>query len=76
LNRKWTYNSTELSEEGSSRTIQWSAGQLSDWAPKTIPYHVIQGYGSPSGETSVYKLEGDDLTRINDPNRITCHRMK
>jgi len=76
LQRRWTYSSIECTEQGTSLTIQWSPGQLADWAPKTIPNPVIEGFGAPIAETSVYKLKGDELTRINDPNGVIYHRAK
>ena len=76
LQRRWTYNSVECTEQGSSITIQWSPGQLSDWSPKTVPDSVIQGFGSPMAETSVYKVNGDELTRINDPNGLIYRKAK
>jgi hypothetical protein len=76
LQRRWTYNSLDCTEQGTSLTIQWSPGQLSDWAPKTIPNPVVEGFGAPMAETSVYKLKGDELTRINDPNGLIYHRAK
>lgn len=76
LQRRWTYSSIDCTEQGTSLTIQWSPGQLADWAPKTIPNPVIEGFGAPIAETSVYKLKGDDLTRINDPNGLIYHRAK
>jgi hypothetical protein len=76
LQRRWTYSSIECTEQGTSVTIQWSPGQLADWAPKTIPNPVIEGFGAPIAETSVYKLKGDELTRINDPNGVIYHRAK
>ena len=75
LHRKWTYSSTDFGAQGSSLTVQWSAGQLSDWTPG-IPSDVVQNYGNPNSETSVYILNGDELTRINDPNGITYRRVK
>jgi hypothetical protein len=75
LHRKWTYSSTDFEAQGSSLTVQWSAGQLSDWTPE-IPSDVVQNYGNPSSETSVYTLKGDELTRINDPNGISYRRVK
>jgi type II secretory pathway pseudopilin PulG len=76
LQRRWTYSSIECTEQGTSLTIQWTGGQLADWAPKTIPNPVIEGFGAPIAETSVYKLKGDELTRINDPNGVVYHRAK
>jgi hypothetical protein len=76
LQRRWTYNSIDCTEQGTSITIQWSPGQLSDWSPKTVPNPVIEGFGSPMAETSVYKVNGDQLTRINDPNGLVFHRAK
>jgi hypothetical protein len=76
LQRRWTYSSVDCVEQGTSLTIQWSPGQLADWAPKTIPNPVIEGFGAPIAETSVYKLKGDELTRINDPNGVVYHRAK
>jgi hypothetical protein len=76
LQRRWTYNSIDCTEQGTSITIQWSPGQLSDWSPKTVPNPVIEGFGSPMAETSVYKLNGDQLTRINDPNGLVFRRAK
>ncbi|MEY2494103.1 MAG: hypothetical protein QOD12_1715 [Verrucomicrobiota bacterium] len=76
LRRRWTYNSADCTEQGSSLTVQWSAGQLSDWTPKTIPTNLIESYGAPGAETSVYTLKGDELTRINDPNGVTYKRAK
>ncbi|MEY2500224.1 MAG: hypothetical protein QOI07_558 [Verrucomicrobiota bacterium] len=76
LQRRWTYNSIECTEQGTSITIQWSPGQLSDWAPKSVPDSVIQGFGSPMAETAVYKVNGDQLTRINDPNGLIYQRAK
>jgi hypothetical protein len=76
LQRRWTYNSLECTEQGSSLTIQWSPGQLSDWAPKTVPNSVVEGFGSPMAETAVYKVNGDQLTRINDPNALIYHKAK
>jgi hypothetical protein len=76
LQRRWTYNSLECTEQGSSITIQWSPGQLSDWAPKTVPNSVVEGFGSPMAETAVYKVNGDQLTRINDPNALIYHKAK
>jgi hypothetical protein len=75
LHRKWTYSSTDFAAQGSSLTVQWSAGQLSDWTPG-IPNDVVQNYGNPNSETSVYTLKGDELTRVNDPNGITYRRVK
>ena len=75
LHRKWTYSSTDFGAQGSSLTVQWSAGQLSDWTPG-IPGDVVQNYGNPSSETSVYILKADELVRINDPNGITYRRVK
>ncbi|MEY2508496.1 MAG: hypothetical protein QOH01_2825 [Verrucomicrobiota bacterium] len=76
LQRRWTYNSIECTEQGTSITIQWSPGQLSDWAPKSVPDSVIQGFGSPMAETAVYKVNGDELTRINDPNGLIYRKAK
>src|SRR5438045_104119 len=76
LQRRWTYSSIGCTEQGTSITIQWSPGQLSDWSPKTVPNPVIEGFGSPIAETSVYKLDGDQLTRINDPNGLVFRRAK
>jgi len=76
LQRRWTYNSIGYTEQGTSITIQWSPGQLSDWAPKTVPDAVVQGFGSPMAETAVYKVNGDQLTRINDPNGLIYQRTK
>jgi hypothetical protein len=76
LQGRWTYNSLECAEQGTSITIQWSPGQLSDWAPKTVPNSVIEGFGSPMAETAVYKVNGDQLTRINDPNALIYHKAK
>lgn len=76
LQRRWTYSSIECTEQGTSVTIQWSPGQLADWSPKSIPNPVIEGFGAPIAETSVYKLKGDELTRINDPNGVVYHRAK
>lgn len=76
LQRRWTYSSIDYTEQGTSITIQWSPGQLSDWSPKTIPNPVVEGFGSPMAETSVYKLNGDELTRINDPNGLVFRRAK
>jgi len=76
LQRRWTYSSIDYTEQGTSITIQWSPGQLSDWSPKTVPNPVIEGFGSPMAETSVYKLNGDQLTRINDPNGLVFRRAK
>jgi hypothetical protein len=76
LQRRWTYSSIDCTEQGTSLTIQWSPGQLADWAPKTIPNPVVEGFGTPIAETSVYKLKGDELTRINDPNGVVYHRAK
>lgn len=76
LQRRWTYNSIDCTEQGTSLTVQWSPGQLADWAPKTIPNPVIEGFGAPMAETSVYKLKGDELTRINDPNGLIYRRAR
>jgi hypothetical protein len=76
LQRRWTYSSIDCTEQGTSLTIQWSPGQLADWAPKTIPNPVIEGFGAPIAETSVYKLKGDELARINDPNGVVYRRAK
>jgi hypothetical protein len=76
LQRRWTYSSIDCTEQGTSVTIQWSPGQLADWSPKSIPNPVIEGFGTPIAETSVYKLKGDELTRINDPNGVVYHRAK
>jgi hypothetical protein len=76
LQRRWAYTSIDCTEQGTSLTIQWSPGQLADWAPKTIPNPVVEGFGAPIAETSVYKLKGDELTRINDPNGLIYHRAK
>ena len=76
LQRRWTYNSIECTEQGTSITIQWSPGQLSDWSPKSVPDAVVQGFGSPMAETAVYKVNGDQLTRINDPNGLIYQRAK
>lgn len=76
LQRRWTYNSIVCTEQGSSITIQWSPGQLSDWSPKTVPDAVVQGFGSPMAETAVYKVNSDQLTRINDPNGLIYQRAK
>ena len=76
LHRKWTYNSLDLNEQGASLTIQWSPGQLADWTPKTIPNAIIDSYGAPAPETSVYTLKGDELTRVNDPNGVVYRRAK
>jgi hypothetical protein len=76
LQRRWTYNSIAYTEQGTSITIQWSPGQLSDWSPKAVPDAVIQGFGSPMAETAVYKVNGDQLTRINDPNGLIYQRAK
>jgi len=76
LQRRWTYSSIDCTEQGTSLTIQWTGGQLADWAPKTIPNPVIEGFGAPIAETSVYKLKGDEMTRINDPNGVIYHRAK
>jgi hypothetical protein len=76
LQRRWTYSSIDCTEQGTSLTIQWSPGQLADWAPKTIPNPVVEGFGAPIAEISVYKLKGDELTRINDPNGVVYRRAK
>lgn len=76
LQRRWTYSSIDCTEQGTSLTVQWSPGQLADWAPKTIPNPVVEGFGAPMAETSVYKLKGDELTRINDPNGVVYRRAK
>ena len=76
LQRRWTYTSIECLEQGTTLTIQWSPGQLADWSPKTIPNSIVEGFGSPGPETSVYKLEGDQLTRINDPNGLVYRKAK
>ncbi len=76
LQRRWTYSSIECTEQGTSVTIQWSPGQLADWSPKAIPNPVIEGFGAPMAETSVYKLKGDELSRVNDPNGVVYHRAK
>jgi hypothetical protein len=76
LQRRWTYSSIDCTEQGTSLTIQWSPGQLADWAPKAIPAPVVEGFGAPIAETSVYKLKGDELARINDPNGVVYHRAK
>jgi hypothetical protein len=76
LQRRWTYNSVAYTEQGTSITIQWSPGQLSDWAPKSVPNSVVEGFGSPMAETAVYKVEGDQLTRVNDPNGLVYRRAK
>jgi len=76
LQRRWTYNSIECTEQGTSITIQWSAGQLSDWMPKTVPNSVVEGFGAPMAETAVYKVNGDQLTRVNDPNGLIYHKAK
>lgn len=76
LQRRWTYSSIECVEQGTSLTVQWSPGQLADWSPKTIPNPVVEGFGAPIAETSVYKLKGDELTRINDPNGVVYRRAK
>src|SRR5437588_1291794 len=76
LQRRWTYSSIGCTEQGTSITIQWSPGQLSDWSPKTVPDAVIQGFGSPMAETSVYKVDGDQLMRINDPNGVIYRKAK
>jgi hypothetical protein len=76
LGRRWTYDSIAYTEQGTSITIQWSPGQLTDWTPKTVPDAVVQGFGSPMAETAVYKVNGDQLTRINDPNGLIYQRAK
>ncbi|PZR76985.1 MAG: hypothetical protein DLM73_00810 [Chthoniobacterales bacterium] len=76
LRRRWSFNSIDCTEQGSSLTIQWSAGQLSDFIPKTIPNNVIEGYGAPGAETSVYTLKGEELVRVNDPNGVSYKRAK
>lgn len=76
LHRKWTYNSNDCTATGSALTIQWPAGQLADWSPKAIPSDVIQSYGNPNAETSLYTLKGDELTRVNDPSGVTYHRAR
>ena len=76
LQRRWTYSSIDCTEQGASITIQWTSGQLADWAPKTIPNPVVEGFGAPMAETAVYKVKGDELTRINDPNGLVYHRAK
>jgi hypothetical protein len=76
LQRKWTYSSIDCTEQGTSLTIQWTAGQLADWNPKTIPNNLVTTYGSPNPETSVYTLKGDELTRVNDANGVVYKRAK
>ena len=76
LQRRWTYNSLACTEQGTSLTIQWSSGQLSDWAPKTVPNSVVEGFGTPMAETAVYSVNGDQLTRVNDPNGLIYHKAK
>ena len=76
LQRRWTYNSLACTEQGTSITIQWSSGQLSDWAPKTVPNSVVEGFGAPMAETAVYTVNGDQLTRVNDPNGLIYHKAK
>jgi hypothetical protein len=76
LQRRWTYKSIDCTQQGTSLTVQWSPGQLSDWGPKSVPNPVVEGFGAPMAETSVYKLNGDELTRINDPNGLVYHRAK
>ena len=76
LQRRWTYNSLACTEQGTSITIQWSSGQLSDWAPKTVPNSVVEGFGAPMAETAVYTVNGDQLTRVNDPNGLVYHKAK
>ena len=43
---------------------------------RVLPNPVIEGFGTPIAETSVYKLKGDELTRVNDPNGVVYHRAK
>jgi len=76
LQRRWTYSSLACTEQGSSITIQWSSGQLSDWAPKTVPNSIVEGFGAPMAETAVYSVNGDQLTRVNDPNGLIYHKAK
>src|SRR3954452_22926569 len=76
LQRRWTYSSVACTEQGTSITIQWSPGQLSDWAPKAVPNSIVEGFGSPMAETAVYKVDGDQLARINDPNGLIYHKAK
>lgn len=37
---------------------------------------LVESYGAPGAETSVYVLKGDELTRINDPNAVVYRRAK
>jgi hypothetical protein len=76
LQRRWNYSSTDCVEQGNSLTIQWKSGQLTDWTPKTIPAPAVERFGTPPAETSVYQLNGDELTRVNDPNGLVYHRTK
>jgi hypothetical protein len=81
LRTKWLHNSTSLTAEGSSLTVQWSTGQLSDWGPKSVPRNVAQSYGYGSTDLSnagpcVYTLKENELTRMNDPNPVIYRRMK
>jgi hypothetical protein len=74
-------NSTAYIAEGSTLSIQWSAAKLAGWAPKTIPRETVQSYGYASPDMSnaglsAYKLQGDTLTRINDPDPVTYQRAK
>ena len=76
LQRRWTYTSIECLEQGTTITIQWGPGHLADWSPKTVPNPVVESFGAPGPETSVYKLDGDQLTRINDPNGLVYRKAK
>jgi hypothetical protein len=75
----WVQKSNSLIAGGSSLTIQWSQGQLSDWAPRTLSKEEAQRFGwgaPPESGPAVYTLRGNELTRVNDPNPVSYRRVK
>ena len=81
LHRKWTYNSVDLNEQGTSLTIQWSPGQLADWTPKTIPNARRSAGGerpaSLGREPHAQRLghRPQPLVFVHGPNRVSPRRL-
>ncbi len=58
--RKWIAKSTDLKLEGASLTIRWPGATLADWAPKSIPYGVLNTSSQPGGNW-VYFLKQNQM---------------
>jgi hypothetical protein len=73
--RKWTARSTDLKLEGSNLTIRWPSAVLADWAPKSIPYGILNTAAQQPGETA-YFLKQNQLISSDGTTSATWTRVK